>query len=126
MGTGGLGQVLPTHFHFDHWGALAEVVNRTEATTLAHPAATVGIPVPTGNAVRDGRFIVKGTPREKGVDVRCALTFVREARQPDIDLVILASHDSDLDPALDEAAALGMAKVETFCWVDPQRKPGRG
>lgn len=54
VGTGGLGQVLTTHFHFDHWGALAEVVNRTEATTLAHPADAVGVPVPTGNAVRDG------------------------------------------------------------------------
>jgi hypothetical protein len=46
----------------------------------------------------------------------------RPLRQPDIDLVILASHDSDLDPALDEAAALGTAKVETFCWVDPQQR----
>ncbi|MFD4058774.1 hypothetical protein, partial [Streptomyces californicus] len=70
----------------------------------------------------DGKWIVKGRPREKGVDVLCALALVREARQPDTDLVILASHDSDLDPALDEAAALNMAKVETFCWVDPQRK----
>lgn len=54
VGTGKLGQVLTTHFHFDHCGALAEVVSRTEATTLAHPADAVGIPVPTGNAVRDG------------------------------------------------------------------------
>jgi hypothetical protein len=36
--------------------------------------------------------------------------------------VILASRDSDLDPALDEAAELGAAKVETFCWVDPTQR----
>ena len=78
----------------------------------------------TGRKVKDanGQWIIKGSPREKGVDVLCALALVREARQPDIDLVILASHDSDLDPALDEAAVLGMAKVETFCWVDPTQR----
>jgi hypothetical protein len=70
----------------------------------------------------DGKWIVKGSPREKGIDVLCALALVREALKPDIDLVILASHDSDLDPALDEAAALGAAKVETFCWVDPTQR----
>lgn len=66
----------------------------------------------------DGKHIVTGR-REKGVDVLCALALVREARQPDVDLAILASHDSDLDPALDEAAVMGSAKVETFCWLDP-------
>ena len=34
--------------------------------------------------------------REKGVDVLCALAAVREAQDPDTDLVILASSDSDL------------------------------
>jgi len=45
---------------------------------------------------------------------------VREARLPDADLVILASQDTDLEPALDEAIALDMAKVETFCWYNPE------
>lgn len=54
IGPAGLGRVLTTHFHFDHWGALAEVVERTGATTLAHPADTVGIPVPTDTPVRGG------------------------------------------------------------------------
>lgn len=54
IGSGGLGQVLTTHFHFDHWGALAEVVERTGASTLMHPADTVGVPVPTASEVRDG------------------------------------------------------------------------
>lgn len=66
-----------------------------------------------------GKLIVK-EKREKGIDVLCALAVVREARQPDIDLVILASQDSDLEPSLDEALDLHTAKIETFCWWDPQ------
>jgi hypothetical protein len=50
---------------------------------------------------------------------------VREARLFDVDLVILASHDSDLEPAPDEALSLRTAKVETFCWFDPAQ-PGGG
>ena len=57
--------------------------------------------------------------REKGVDVLCALALVREAARPHVDLVILASHDSDLEPAVDEARALGTAKVEVFRWHSP-------
>lgn len=54
--------------------------------------------------------------REKGVDVLCALAVIREATRPDIDLVVLASHDSDLEPAIDEGRVLGTAKIETFRW----------
>ncbi len=49
---------------------------------------------------------------EKGVDVLCALALVREAQDPDIELVILASQDTDLEPALDEALMLRKAKIE--------------
>lgn len=66
-----------------------------------------------------GNFIVIGKPQEKGIDVLCALAMVREARDPEIDLVILASQDTDLEPALDEACALRAAKVETVSWFDP-------
>lgn len=52
--------------------------------------------------------------KEKGIDVLCALALVREAQK--FDLVILASQDSDLIPAIDEACALGRAKIETFSW----------
>ena len=72
----------------------------------------------------DGRKIVTGPPREKGVDVLCALALVREAQDPSIDLVILASSDSDLAPALDEVQDLGTAKVETFCWFDDVTRRG--
>lgn len=54
--------------------------------------------------------------REKGIDVLCALAVVREAQDPCTDLVILASTDSDLAPALDEVQLLGTAKIETANW----------
>ncbi|WP_093343738.1 NYN domain-containing protein [Pseudonocardia ammonioxydans] len=59
--------------------------------------------------------------REKGVDVLVALALVREAADPEIGLVILASHDTDLAPALDEALDIGTAKVES-CWWNPDRR----
>lgn len=72
----------------------------------------------------DGKKIVIGSPREKGVDVLCALAAVREAQEPDIDVVILASSDSDLVPAIDEVRRLGTAKIETFTWWDTELKRG--
>jgi len=80
----------------------------------------------TGRHATDlnGRKIVIGPPREKGVDVLCALAAVREAQEPDVDVVILASSDSDLAPAIDEVRRLGTAKIETFTWWDTERKRG--
>ncbi len=66
----------------------------------------------------DGSKVVIGK-REKGVDVLCALAAVREARDPDTDLIILASSDSDLAPVIDEVLRLGTAKIETVSWYDP-------
>jgi hypothetical protein len=70
-----------------------------------------------GSPVRDqdGNEIIEEV-REKGVDVLCALAVVREAASPANDLVILASHDTDLEPALDEALRQGNAKIETCQW----------
>lgn len=80
----------------------------------------------TGRYATDinGRKLVSGPPREKGVDVLCALAAVREAQEPDVDVVILASSDSDLSPAIDEVRRLGTAKIETFCWWNTQLKRG--
>lgn len=72
-----------------------------------------------------GKRIVIGSPREKGIDVLCALAFVREARDPDVDVVILAAQDTDLVPALDEAIQLKAAKVETFSWYKPGHPGGQ-
>ena len=63
----------------------------------------------------DERFRV-GKPKEKGIDVLCALALVRETQNSEIDLVILASHDTDLVPALNEALAYRSAKIETCSW----------
>lgn len=68
-----------------------------------------------------GIKIPSGPPQEKGVDVLCALALVRRARSADVDLVILASQDSDLVPAIDEVLMLGTAKVETFSWYRAKR-----
>jgi hypothetical protein len=77
-----------------------------------------------GSLVRDahGERVVAGV-QEKGIDVLCALALVQEAASPVNDLVVLASHDTDLEPALDEAVEQGHAKVETCQWFrsDGQR-----
>lgn len=54
----------------------------------------------------------------------CALACVREAAKPDIDLVILASRDTDLVPVLDEVYDLRggdpqrYARIETVAWFN--------
>ena len=80
----------------------------------------------TGQVVLDGRSQkrVIGAPREKGIDVLCALAALRLARDPEVDLVILASSDTDLAPVIDEVRRLGTAKIETFCWWDERRRIG--
>lgn len=87
-----------------------------------------------GRAILDvnGKKVPTGRPREKGIDVLCALACVRQAIDPDIDLVVLASRDTDLVPVLDELHDLraanpqGCAKIETVAWFDPQaRMEGR-
>lgn len=61
----------------------------------------------------NGRKVPVGRPVEKGIDVLCALACIREAARPDIDLVVLASRDTDLVPVLDE--------LHDFHALDPQR-----
>lgn len=69
-----------------------------------------------------GKKIPNGPGKEKGIDVLCALACMREARRPDVDLVILASRDTDLVPALDEVFDMSasdpghIAKIETVSW----------
>lgn len=69
-----------------------------------------------------GRKVPVGRPKEKGIDVLCALACVREALAPDIDLVVLASRDTDLVPVLDEVWDMHrvrpeeVAAIETVSW----------
>jgi glyoxylase-like metal-dependent hydrolase (beta-lactamase superfamily II) len=60
IGDGGLARVITTHRHKDHWEALAEVVARTGATTVAGRHDAEGIPVPTDQLVDDGDHIAVG------------------------------------------------------------------
>ncbi|MCI6557977.1 NYN domain-containing protein [Schaalia hyovaginalis] len=55
---------------------------------------------------------IRSTRREKGIDVMCALALVRLARSGQFDVVVLASRDTDLAPALDEAHRLNASKIE--------------
>lgn len=76
----------------------------------------------SGQVVRDpvtGIKVPSGPPTEKGVGVLCALALVREAAAPDVDVVILASVDSDLEPALAEVLQAQTAKIETTSWYYP-------
>lgn len=52
--------------------------------------------------------------QEKGIDVLCAINVFKFAQTED--LVILASQDTDLLPAIEEASNLNKAKLETVSW----------
>lgn len=73
-----------------------------------------------------GKKIPRGPGKEKGIDVMCALACVREALDPQVDIVMLASRDTDLVPVLDEVYDMrgrrpgDVAKIETLSWDDPQ------
>lgn len=57
IGAAGIGKVITTHQHGDHWQALAEVVAKTSATTVAGRDDADGIPIPTDEPVGDGDVI---------------------------------------------------------------------
>ncbi|OON74703.1 MBL fold metallo-hydrolase [Streptomyces tsukubensis] len=57
IGDDGIGSVVTTHQHGDHWQALAEVVAATGARTLAGRYDAEGIGVPTDVPVEDGDTI---------------------------------------------------------------------
>jgi len=54
--------------------------------------------------------------QEKGIDVLIALTVVKLATLGTYDVVTLASHDTDLEPALELAVSDGHSKIETVGW----------
>jgi glyoxylase-like metal-dependent hydrolase (beta-lactamase superfamily II) len=59
-GEGGLATIVTTHQHWDHWGALEEVVAATGARTYAGRDDVEGIPVRTDVPVDDGATIRVG------------------------------------------------------------------
>ena len=56
IGDGGLGTVVTTHRHMDHWVALEEVVAATGARPLVHAADADGLPI-SAQTVADGETI---------------------------------------------------------------------
>ncbi|MDP9610773.1 MULTISPECIES: MBL fold metallo-hydrolase [Streptomyces] len=54
IGESGIGSVVTTHRHQDHWGALREVMETTGARTYAGRYDAEGIPVRTDVLVEDG------------------------------------------------------------------------
>ena len=60
IGTDGVGTVITTHSHHDHWGALAEVVAATGAQTAAHLLDAPDIPVPTDLLLADQDLLTFG------------------------------------------------------------------
>ncbi|QKW05862.1 MBL fold metallo-hydrolase [Streptomyces sp. NA04227] len=60
IGDDGIGAVLTTHRHGDHWQALAEVVAATGARTYAGREDAEGIPVATDAALDDGDTVRVG------------------------------------------------------------------
>ena len=70
--------------------------------------------------------------QEKGVDVRVALEVIRSTESGLYEVVILAAHDTDLEPAIEyaldsEPVKTGRVQIETAGWVNSKqlRIPGR-
>lgn len=90
----------------------------------------------TSNWTRDSRVSVHSRPlrypwdwpntpaQEKGIDVMLAIDLVQLASTRAYDILILASHDTDLEPAIAAAETLGMARVETAGWKGCKRLRG--
>lgn len=64
-----------------------------------------------------GKKVPNGRGKEKGIDVLCALACLREAGRQDVDLVILASRDTDLVPVLDEVHDLHAQDAERYARI---------
>ena len=62
IGDAGLSTVVTTHRHRDHWQALAEVVQKTGARSIAHRADAPELPV-VSETVEDGDEIAVGAAR---------------------------------------------------------------
>ncbi len=55
-------------------------------------------------------------PEEKGIDVLIALDFLTMAQKGEYEIGVLFSHDTDLVPALEQAADLGTAELAVCAW----------
>jgi glyoxylase-like metal-dependent hydrolase (beta-lactamase superfamily II) len=60
VGDGTLTTVVETHGHWDHVGALEDVVAATDAKVIAHPADAGDLPAPPDRLVSDGDTVTVG------------------------------------------------------------------
>ncbi|MDK8800535.1 hypothetical protein [Corynebacterium coyleae] len=80
----------------------------------------------------NGKKTLAGPPEEKGVDLMVGLATLLAAQHPDIDLVVLASHDSDMGPVVDTVHDLHVidpkvvARIETASWFVPRNDSDPG
>src|SRR3954451_18594475 len=59
-GSDGLETIVTTHRHGDHWQALPEVSDATQAATIAHPLDAGELPVTPTRLVEDGDTVTVG------------------------------------------------------------------
>lgn len=62
--------------------------------------------------------------QEKGIDVMLAIELVQLAISSEFDVIIVATHDTDLEPAVEAAERLGAATIETAGWKGKKRLRG--
>lgn len=74
---------------------------------------------------RSLKYAPNRPPQEKGIDVLVAINLVRLAEVGQHDVVVLAAHDTDLEPALEMAAERGRSKIETSGWEGGGTTPPR-
>jgi uncharacterized LabA/DUF88 family protein len=115
-------------------GTLEQIfVYRGQPSSDREPTSASRNKAQTAEWARDPRVTVYNRPlryprnwpsdraREKGVDVKLALDFARAAVDKSADVLILASRDTDLIPALESASDLGTADLEVVTWQNCSR-----
>jgi glyoxylase-like metal-dependent hydrolase (beta-lactamase superfamily II) len=60
VGDGTLTTVVETHGHWDHVGALEEIVRATDAKVFSHPGDAADMPVPVDRLLADGDTVEVG------------------------------------------------------------------
>jgi glyoxylase-like metal-dependent hydrolase (beta-lactamase superfamily II) len=65
-----LGSIITTHSHYDHWQALAEVVEASGATVLAGKADASGLPIPVDVELETGDSVDLGDCRLELIGLR--------------------------------------------------------
>jgi uncharacterized LabA/DUF88 family protein len=73
-----------------------------------------------------GSATCRERPREKGIDVLLALDLVDLAAAGTYDIVVMATHDTDLEPAIERALSKRRAKIETAGWQGARRLKPQG